>query len=215
MLDVMEGKVYDKHFVPGKKKKNRSFLWIFINVWYIFHTLFWTWIIEVCPWQTSKIQFHHCLLRWTSGALVSLLSNVIFQVFSLIKPWGSKTRVHGRSSSGLCLRLVMYFIKKIDLDFKKFTLLRYPSDRKFCCQTVFLVFCIPAFVYLTLLDLEKKMHWARRVLFTVQIWFSPVLVVPEGLNTFRSSLMAVQNYTLCPVTGGETPKTFLTPHKKL
>lgn len=24
MLDVMEGKVYDKHFVPGEKKKDRT-----------------------------------------------------------------------------------------------------------------------------------------------------------------------------------------------
>lgn len=92
---------------------------------------------------------------------------------------------------------------------KKITLIRCLSGRKLCYQAVFLLFFIPVCVYLTVLDLEKKMHWTGGILFTVQICFSSVLVVLLVLNTFRSSLMAVQNYTLWPVTGRETPKIFL------
>lgn len=163
------------------------------------HTLFWARIIEVHPWKSSKIQFHHWLLHWTSAVLLSHLSNVIFQVFSPIKPWGSLKQESLQEQQCLVFKNSNAVYKENRLfknRIKKFALLRYLSGRKLCCQAVFLFFFIPVCVYLTLLDLEKKMHWTRRILFTVKISFSPLLVVLQALNTFRSFLMTVQNYTL-------------------
>ena len=43
-------------------------------------------------------------------------------------------------------------------------------------------FCIPVCVCLSLHDSEKKIPWARRVVFTVQMHFAPAPVVPQALH---------------------------------